>query len=98
MSNDVKKPADAKAAAPAKSTPEEKVRVDKAARFKELAPRRTRVILKGLDVLSNCSNRSGYDYKPEDIVKIFAAIEKKVADVKAKFSQTSKEKEILFDL
>lgn len=70
----------------------------KAERFKEIAPKRTRGILKAIEVLGNCSNRSGYEYSEADVAKIFAAIEKRTAEVKAKFSSGPKEKAVEFTL
>lgn len=58
---------------------------DKSIRFKRLATSRTNEILKKLKVLSNCSNRSAYEYSEEDIAKIFAAIEKAVKESRSKF-------------
>jgi hypothetical protein len=60
-------------------------------RFKRLATLRTNAVLKRLKVLGNCSNRHIYEYNEEDIDKIFAEIERKVKEVKAKF-QFSKQK------
>lgn len=54
-------------------------------RFKKLATLRTNIVLKRLKVLSNCSNRSAYEYTEEDINKIFSEIERRVKEVKAKF-------------
>lgn len=54
-------------------------------RFKRLATLRTNGVLKRLKVLSNCSNRSIYEYDEQDIEKIFSEIERKVKETKAKF-------------
>lgn len=54
-------------------------------RFKRLAEYRTNEVLKRLNVLGNCANRSAYDYEEEDIDKIFSAIEKRVKEIKSKF-------------
>lgn len=54
-------------------------------RFKRLATSRTTDVLKRLQVLSNCANRSAYDYTEEEISKIYSTIEKAVRDSKAKF-------------
>lgn len=84
------KPADAKKEkAPLKSRRE---------RFEELAPKRTRTILRALETLSNCSNRSGYEYQPEEIEKIRIAIQKKLDAVIGKFTAAKKEKETDFSL
>lgn len=57
-------------------------------RFKRLAQQRTNIVLKKLKILGNCSNRSAYEYTEEEINKIFAAIDRQVRDVKAKFHFT----------
>lgn len=58
---------------------------EKRERFKRLAEYRTNEALKRLRVLGNCSNRSTYEYTEEEINKIFAEIERKVKETKAKF-------------
>lgn len=83
---------------PAEKTKETAPLKSKAERFKELAPKRTRMILKNLEVLGNCSNRGGYEYSEADILKIFGAIKKKIAEVEAKFSSTGKKETELFTL
>lgn len=60
-----------------KETPEE--------RFRRLATLRTNEILRRIKILGNCSNRQAYSYADKDIDKIFAAIEKKLKEVRAKF-------------
>ena len=59
--------------------------INKKDRFKRLATSRTTEVLKRLQVLANCSNRSAYDYSEEEINKIFSTIERAVRDSKAKF-------------
>ena len=54
-------------------------------RFKRLATVRTNIVLKRLKVLGNCSNRNIYEYDEQDIDKIFAEIDRKVRETKAKF-------------
>ena len=54
-------------------------------RFKRLAVYRTNEVLKKLKVLSNCANRSAYEYTEEEIAKIFSEIERSVRESKAKF-------------
>ncbi|MCK4918195.1 MAG: hypothetical protein KAS02_00200 [Candidatus Pacebacteria bacterium] len=60
-------------------------KLHKREKFKRLATSRTMDVLKRLQVLSNCSNRSAYDYNEEDINKIFLTIDKAVKDSKSKF-------------
>lgn len=64
-------------------------------RFKRLAQQRTNIVLKRLKVLGNCANRSAYEYTEDEVNKIFAAIDRQVKDVKAKFHFT-KTKEFKF--
>lgn len=71
---------------------------EKRDRFVEIAPKRTRGILKAIEVLGNCSNRSGYEYTEADIAKIFGAIQKKLDETKSKFSATKENKEVSFTL
>ena len=61
-----------------KETPEE--------RFKRVAETRTNAVLAKLRILGNLSNRQMYSYSEKDINKIFAAINKHVKEVKAKFN------------
>ena len=58
---------------------------EKTQRFKRLAATRTNEILNKLRILSNCSNRSAYEYSEDDINKIFTAIEKATKTARSKF-------------
>lgn len=58
---------------------------EKRKRFKRLATQRTNLVLRRLKVLGNCANRSAYDYREEEIKKIFSTIENKVRETKARF-------------
>lgn len=60
-------------------------KLSKRERFKKLAVYRTNEVLKKLKVLSNCSNRSAYEYTEEEVNKIFSEINRKITDTKAKF-------------
>ena len=61
-------------------------------RFKRIASQRTNDVLERLRILGNCSNRQTYAYNEKDVKAIFAAIEKKVREVRQQFS-IKKEKE-----
>jgi len=65
---------------------------NKSERFKRLAEARTNEIIKRIQILGNCSNRSSYAYTPEDVNKIFAAIDKYLKETKVKFSFGRKNK------
>lgn len=62
-----------------------KISQNKRERFKRLASTRTSEVLKRIKILSNCANRSAYDYSEEEIGKIFSAIDRAVKDSKSKF-------------
>lgn len=62
------------------------MREDKRERFIRIAENRTNKILDMLKLLSNCSNKSNYEYTEEDIRKIFSAIEKETKNAKIAFS------------
>ncbi len=59
--------------------------IDKKERFKRLASSRTTEILKRIRTLSNCSNRSAYDYSEDEISKIFNTIDRIVKEARSKF-------------
>jgi len=63
----------------------DKVSTAKRDRFLRLGQTRTVKLLKAITVLSHCSNRSLYDYRDEEIEKIFNAIEKATLEAKMKF-------------
>lgn len=54
-------------------------------RFKRVAERRTRGILRDLRVLGNCGNRGNYSYGEDDVRKIFSEIDQAVKEARAKF-------------
>jgi hypothetical protein len=54
-------------------------------RFVRLAESRTKAILNSLRILGNCSSSKYYEYNKEDVVQIFAEIEKKTKDIKNLF-------------
>ena len=62
----------------------------KSDRFKRVAERRTRAVLRNLRLLGNCGSRSNYTYTPEQINKIFYEIDQMVKIAKAKFHMPKK--------
>lgn len=64
----------------------------KETRFKRVAERRVRTILRDLRILGNCGNRGNYSYTESDFRKIFSEIDQAVKDARAKF-HLPKEKE-----
>lgn len=61
-------------------------------RFKRVAERRVRSILRDLRILGNCGNRGNYTYSESDFRKIFSEIDQAVRDARGKF-YLPKEKE-----
>ena len=59
-------------------------------RFLAVAERRTRTILKTLRLLGNCANRS-YEYYPEEVNRIFSAIQAELDKARAKFDTEKNE-------
>jgi len=57
----------------------------KEVRFKRVAERRTRAVLKDLRVLGNCGNRGNYSYAENDVRKIFSEIEQALKEARSKF-------------
>jgi hypothetical protein len=47
-------------------------------RFKKVATKRVDLILKTLNLLSNCSNRNSYDYDEQDVKKMFTVIKEQL--------------------
>ncbi len=58
--------------------------------FRRLAEARTNQVLRRLKILGNCANRSSYDYSEQEVNKIFSEVEKKLREVKNKFTYPNK--------
>jgi hypothetical protein len=54
-------------------------------RFKRLATRRVNKVLNQLRILGNLSNKSYYEYKEDEIIKMFKAIDIQLKAEKGKF-------------
>ena len=57
-------------------------------RFVRIAEARTNKILQTLRLIGNLANRATYDYTPEDVEKIFGAIEIEIEKQKERFSES----------
>lgn len=75
-----------------------KERESKREKFVRLAEARTNKIIDMLQLLSNCSNSSVYDYTQEDVEKIFSAIESEVKEARKKFNKIESKKNTRFTL
>jgi len=54
-------------------------------RFLKVAKVRTQRALRALDQVAKCGNRASHDYTPEEAAQIVAALEARVAKVRAAF-------------
>ncbi len=54
-------------------------------KFIRVAENRTNRILKDLELLGNCSNKSNYEYSHEDVKKIFSAIDDALRTAKGRY-------------
>ena len=66
---------------------------DKRERFKRVATRRTNAVLKRLQVLGNCANKSAYEYTEEEVNKIFSEIERELKLTRMKFQFANNKRE-----
>lgn len=74
----------------AQSPQEKKVKQsrDKAAKFKELANKRTNKALRSIEGLGALSNRNSYTFDDTQVAKIFAALQTTLDAAKKKYSDT----------
>ena len=63
-------------------------------RFERISEARREKVLDAVRLLENCSNRSNYDYKLDEIESIFADIEEALAEAKSKFTGNEKQRGI----
>jgi hypothetical protein len=61
-------------------------------RFVNVAEARTQAILNRIRILGNCSNKNLYEYYPEEIDKIFRAIQEQLNETKSKFAKKKDKK------
>lgn len=54
-------------------------------RFVNVAEARTQTIINRIRILGNCSNKNLYEYSPDEIDKIFRAIQNQLMETKSKF-------------
>lgn len=66
-------------------------------KFLRIAEARTNKIIDMIRLLSNCSNKTTYEYNEIDVKKIFSALEQELKSCKIKF-QDSGEKDNKFTL
>jgi hypothetical protein len=59
---------------------------DKRAKFVELVENRTNRAIKDVRLIGNLANRNAYEYSPEDVKKIFRALQRELDAAKARFT------------
>ena len=62
-------------------------------KFKRIATKRTNEIIRKIQILGNCSNRSSYDYTEDEVNKIFATIGKELKNANSRFIFVGRKKE-----
>ena len=67
-------------------------------RFVRLATTRVNKALKAIALIGNLSERSNYSYAPDDVAKIFAALERELRASKLRFQYRQRGKAERFDL
>ena len=55
-------------------------------RFKKIATARTNKTLNMIKLLGNCSNKAAYEYRGEEVTKIFDAINKELKNARMRFT------------
>lgn len=66
-------------------------------KFKRLASQRVTNAIKKIELVGNLSS-PGYEYTPEEIEKIFAALQQALDKAKSRFSKTKNEETGKFEL
>lgn len=66
-------------------------------KFKRLANQRVANALKKIELIGNLSS-SGYEYSPEEVEKVFAALQQTLDSTKNRFSKAKKEETKKFEL
>ncbi len=64
-----------------------KPRKTKRERFVQVAQRRTVGVLRQLQLLAKCGNRSSYRYTDDDVAKIFSVIDEEIRRTKNAFAE-----------
>jgi hypothetical protein len=62
---------------------------DKRKKFVDIAERRVNRLINEIRLVGNLSNRSNYEYKEEDVRRIFAAVDSELRNARRRFESTS---------
>lgn len=60
---------------------------DKRIRFEKVASKRVQKVLDTLDLLSNCANKSNYDFNERDVEQMFNEISRHLRDCKNAYAK-----------
>lgn len=63
---------------------------DKSEKFVELANKRVNRAIDDIRLIGNLSNRSNYEYSPEQVAKIFQELQSELAKSRARFTDIKK--------
>jgi hypothetical protein len=81
-----------------KSDGKNTAKLDKRAKFVELATSRTRTAIRAIRIISKLGNKNAYDYTPEDVRKIASALTKEVEALKARMLRSGGKDVVDFNL
>ncbi len=62
---------------------------DKRKKFVDIAEKRVNRLINEIRLVGNLSNRSNYEYKEEDVRRIFAALDAELRNARRRFESTS---------
>lgn len=64
-------------------------------KFVDLANKRVNTAIKAIQLIGNLSNKSNYHYTPEDVRKIFNALQREIKVAKDRFAEdTNKDRDV----
>lgn len=78
------------------NAPAEKAGETKAEKFIRLGEYRINKAIDAIGRLESLANKSAYEYTPEQVEAMFAVLESKVAEIKAKFTVTKNKENTAF--
>lgn len=67
-------------------------------KFIKLAENRTRKAIKDVQLIGNLSNKSSYDYNPDDVNLIFGALESEIRSARQRFQSHSLNSSLEFSI
>lgn len=80
-----------------KKSPAERL-AEREERFRKVAAKRTDAVLLRIDLLANCSNRSGYAYTGEQVDRIFTTLQSSLDAARSRFQAESRAERAAFTL